>query len=657
MCLFRLSLGLKCVLAAALLLPAATGGPARADGFFGLFGGEAPPLAPRAGALTYQVEFHPLDDSLTDPLKDVANSWRLRQEPVDNGESLARRVAADLPRMVDALWAEGYYDATVTAEVEGRPIALDGAGVEAAASAANRAMGLQIARVVFEVAPGPQYKIGDILIVDARTGAPLDDPGLSPSRLKLETGDPARASAVRALQTRVVNVLRSEARALARIEKAEAIVRHATQRVDIEVRVVPGPKVGFGAVAVKHDGGIDPEVIRSFIYIEEGDPFSPERIAAMRRSIGQIEAIGSTRILESDHLDADGNLPLTVETSERKAHAVSLAAQYSTVDGPSVRGDWTFRNLFGDGERLRLSAVAGVTPDNGGENNVRLLDPQHLVGRFNASFIKPALYGSHFDYLADFTLAREVTKSYSAEYLNTTQALRYRFNETLSVTGGVEVERGGSSDPFGNTNYLLVGLTAGVHYDTTDSLLDPRSGVRVLASGGAYPTFLGSSLDFYQGKAQVSTYYALDDDQDYVLAGRIGLGASGGAGILNVPDNRRFFAGGGGSVRGYAWRSLSPMGYVPGQGEVAMGGASLFEASVEGRIKVTDDIGVVPFIDAGSAFSTALPNFVGGVRFAGGLGLRYYTGFGPIRLDVAAPINPQPGDPTVAVYVGIGQAF
>ncbi|MCW2318722.1 translocation and assembly module TamA [Rhodoblastus acidophilus] len=657
MSLFRINLGARCLLAGLLLGGAPPWAPARAEGFLGLFGDDSTPPAPRPGALTYEVEIRASEDALADDLKDVSNSWRLKQQPVEDGESLARRVAADLPRMIDALWAEGFYDARVEAEVEGRRIDLGGAGVETAAAAANRAMGLQVARVIFAVTPGPRYVIGEVHLLDARTGAPLDDPALR-AGLKLDSGDPARASAVRALQTRVVDLLRDDGRALAKVEKAEAIVRHDSQRVDIEVRVVPGPKAGFGAVTVKHDGGIDPAVIRSFIYVERGDPFSPERIKAMRRSIGQIEAIGTTRVLESERLDANGDLPMTVETNERKAHAVGLAAQYSTVDGPSVRGDWTFRNLFGDGERLRLTGIVGVTPDTGGDKSVKsVLDPQRLVGRFNAAFIKPALNGSRFDYLADFTLAREVTKSYSAEYGDTTQALRYRFNEALSVQGGIEVERGRSSDPFGKTDYLLVGVIGAVHYDTTDSLLDPRIGVRVLATGGAYPTFLGSSLNFYQGKAQVSSYYALDDDKDYVLAGRVALGASGGARVLDVPDNRRFFAGGGGSVRGFAYRSLSPMAAVPGQGDVAMGGASLFEASVEGRIKITDDIGLVPFVDAGAAFADSLPDFQSDMRFAGGLGLRYYTGFGPIRLDVATPINRRKGDPAFAVYLGIGQAF
>ena len=106
-------------------------------------------------------------------------------------------------------------------------------------------------------------------------------------------------------------------------------------------------------------------------------------------------------------------------------------------------------------------------------------------------------------------------------------------------------------------------------------------------------------------------------------------------------------------MRGFAWRSLSPTG----PGGVAVGGRSLFEGSLEGRVKITETIGIVPFLDAGRAFAAGYPDFRGGLRFAAGLGLRYYTGFGPIRLDVATPLARRQGEAPVAVYVSVGQAF
>ena len=395
-------------------------------------------------------------------------------------------------------------------------------------------------------------------------------------------------------------------------------------------------------------------MVRSFIYVDPGDPYSSAKIAAMRKSMGQIDVIGSTRILESDHLDSNGNLPITVQVEERKPYAANVAAQFSTIDGPSVRGNWTARNLFGGGERLRLATTLGYSTESGNQSGKGgWFNPNRLIGRFNAGFIKPALYGSRNDYLADVTLAREVTESYNAEYFNTTHVIRHRFTETFAVQGGFELERGASSDSFGKTNYLLVGVNAGLRYDDTDNPLDPKKGFRVIVSGGAYPGFMGSCIDLYQATARASTYYSVDEDGKYILAGRVGLGAGGGATILDIPDNRRFFAGGGGSVRGYAYRSLSPLG-ANGQ---PMGGESLFEASVEARIKITDSIGLVPFVDSGMAYASSFPNFQQDMRYAFGLGLRYYTGFGPIRFDVAAPVGRRPGEQPVAFYIGIGQAF
>jgi len=157
----------------------------------------------------------------------------------------------------------------------------------------------------------------------------------------------------------------------------------------------------------------------------------------------------------------------------------------------------------------------------------------------------------------------------------------------------------------------------------------------------------------FESKARASTYYSIDEAARIVLAGRAAVGSVSGAALDQIPANHRFYAGGGGSVRGYRYRSLSPLGPT---GEV-IGGRSLFEASFEARFKITDTIGLVPFLDMGSAFQSAYPDFKEQMRYAAGLGLRYYTAVGPIRLDVATPLNPRDGDKAWALYIGIGQAF
>ena len=232
-------------------------------------------------------------------------------------------------------------------------------------------------------------------------------------------------------------------------------------------------------------------------------------------------------------------------------------------------------------------------------------------------------------------------------------AIRHRFSDTFAVQAGLEVETGQSSDALGRLDYTLVGTPVAVTYDSTDSLLDPTEGVRASASVAPYPSFFGSDPGIVITKGQASTYYALDEEARYVLAGRIGFGSIVGADLAEIPANRRFFAGGGGSVRGLEYRTLGPKSPFGDP----IGGRSLLEGSVEARIKVTDTIGIVPFVDAGTAFEGSLPDFDERIRVSAGLGLRYYTGIGPIRLDVAFPVTREKGDSPAAVYISLGQAF
>lgn len=647
-------------LCAAIALGAA---PARAENLFdgavgwvrGWFGGEAAPT-PKSGSAVYALAINAPDSTPLSPIQASSNLFRLRQQPPETGDGLARRAQADLPRVVDALWAEGFFDASATVTVAGAPLAMtdDNGALDAAARAANAEIGRQIIAVALNIRPGALYRIGSVRVVDAHTGADLAPEFSSRRLLRLAPGDPARANAVRDAAARLTDAFRQKSFPLAKVDIASAIVRHDQLTLDVTLSADSGPKAGFGAVTVSGTRAVDPAVIHSFIYVEQGDPFSPEKLAAMRRSLAQLEILGSTRILEADHLDSDGNLPINVVVDERKQYAVSAAAQYSTLDGPSARADWTNRNMFGGAERLRLSGVIGYATDNSINGRTQtVFEPNRMIGRLNANFIKPALGGTTNDYLADVTLAREATTSYQAQYFNVSQYIRHRFDENFWVQGGWEIERGTSQDSFGNTNYFLSGVSVALRYDTTDNPLDPHSGWRVTASGEAFPKFFGSSINLFQGKTQVSTYYALDEDNRYVLAGRVAIGSGGGAEILDIPDNRRFFAGGGGSVRGYPYRSLSP----DGPNGDPMGGQSLFETSVEARIKITDEIGVVPFFDAGQAYATSFPNFQQNLCSAVGLGLRYYTGFGPFRVDVAFPLQRQAGDAALALYFGIGQAF
>lgn len=630
---------------------------------FGLFGSKEEAPQPNRNSLPYAVTFEVAgeDKDLTQALRDASETYKLRQDPPPTGDALARRVDADLPHLVDALWGAGRYNARVDVTIAGAPLALGGAGIAAASRAAETYRGKAAVPIKVRAEPGPLFRLRDIRVVNAQTGAAFRPEELPQRVIALAPGDPARAADLRAAQARMIDHFRAQSRPLAKAKALSPVVDHPSAAMDVTFVLDPGPVAGIGEIAVSGTKTVDPAVVRSFIYLEPGDPYSPKALADTRKSVSEIEALGSVRIREADALDAEDGLPIFVDVTERAPRLVGFSARYSTLDGPALRTYFAHRNLFGGAERLRLEADVFLAPRINGTKikGIDDLEPSDIGYRFSASFLKPALGGTRNDLLVDGVVARERFGNnriggYTSRSATATAAIRHRFTDTISVQAGVEVEKGQSSDVLGKVDYFIAGTPVSAKYDSTDSLLDPTRGIRATASVTPYPSFLGSTVSFVQSRATASTYFALDESARTVLAGRVGFGSITGADLPDIPSNRRFYAGGGGSVRGFDFRSLSPRGPF----NQVIGGRSLIEGSVEARIKVTDTIGVVPFVDAGNAFLSSVPDFkTERVRVSTGLGLRYYTGIGPIRLDVAVPVDRKRGESRYGVYVSIGQAF
>jgi translocation and assembly module TamA len=637
-------------------------GGAAAFDFFGLFGSEEAPPPVSRDALPYTVEFDTpgADEALETRLKDASNLYRLRQDAPPDGDSLARRAQSDFAPLIDTLWGAGFYDATVEIGIGTARLRIGEDSIAALSRAAQAHRDKSVVPIKIFVQPGPLFTLGTVLVRDARTGEAFDPQQLPQRIIGLMAGDPARASDITAAQARMIDYFRTRSHPLAKVAAVRPVVDHAAHRMDLTIVLDPGPRAGFGEVTIAGPQQFPSAVVRSFIYVEPGDPYSPKVLADTRESLRQIQALGSVRIREATTLNADGNLPISVEADDRLPYVVGFAAKYSSIDGPLGQAYWEDRNLFGGAERLRLEGDLFVNqPINGTRiASFRDLTLGNLGGRFKASFIKPALDGTVNDLLIDGVVENAGTGGdrfggYKSKLADLNAAIRHRFDDKFSMQIGADGMIGQATDSLGKVDYRLIGIPIGLTYDSTDSKLDPTRGFRIHASFAPYPEFLGSSLNLMQFKAQASTYYAIDEEARYILAGRIGFGSLTGSSLADIPANMRFYAGGGGSVRGYRYLSLGPRGPYG----FVIGGRSLFEASAELRIKITETIGIAPFFDAGNAFTSSLPSFKDVLQMSAGLGLRYYTAIGPIRLDVAAPLNPRPGDKPIAIYVSIGQAF
>jgi translocation and assembly module TamA len=656
-------LGLYCLFSTVIFLGLGEVSPAAAFDFFGFFGSDDTPAPVSAETLPYELKFQvdgleKGDDSdVVQVLRDASVTYRLRQDAPLDGDALLRRLQADNTPIRDALWSLGYYDAHLDVLLADQAVDFGDQGFARSVAAADGFRNRAAVPIKMVATLGPLFRLRALHVDVPHDDAPDGLPRLA---FRLKAGDPARSADIRAAQVRLVDWFRARGHPLAKIADVKAVVDHAAHVMDLDLKVDPGPAAGIGPVVVS---GTSQEAVRaaivSHIYLQHGEPYSPDRLAETKKSIARIQAIGGIRIREGDRLDADGNLPIFVDVTERPDHLAGASARYSTKDGPGLTTYWEDRNLFGGGERLRLEGDLSLLQRVDGTSyhglsGIKLSD---VGARFGASFIKPGLFGSPNDLLIDTSANRERVGNntfggYTAHAFGGTIGVIHRFSDTISMQAGLQVKQSTSVDVLGRVDATLVGVTAAAHYDTTDNLLDPTRGIRAQGSVQAFPRALGSTIDLVESRISGSTYYALDEDANYVLAGRIAAGTLAGAALAAIPSEERFYSGGGGSVRGFTFGTISPLLF-----NQITGGRSLLEGSAEVRVKLTQTIGIVPFIDAGGVFRSSLPNFQDYVGIGAGLGLRYLTPIGPIRLDVATPVNRRPGDSPVAIYVSIGQAF
>jgi translocation and assembly module TamA len=326
---------------------------------------------------------------------------------------------------------------------------------------------------------------------------------------------------------------------------------------------------------------------------------------------------------------------MTITLIEGAPRSIGAGASYNTNLGLGTHAFWEHRNLFGNGEDLKFSA--GVA--------------QRQLG-VAATFRRPDFLKPKLDLLADAELLHETTDAYKSRRWRGYVGLEDREFAPYVVGGGLSLERAYLTETSRDENYLLLGTPLYVRRDTTNDLLDPTSGTRASLTVMPYQGLLARDLDFVSTRVEGRAYQRLGASDRYVLAGYAAVGSVVGASLEALPADKRLYAGGAGSVRGYAYQLAGPLDSAG----VPIGGRSSLELGTELRYRITPTIGIVPFVDAGNVYPSLLPQSLS-LFYSVGLGLRYYTVIGPIRLDLAFPLMKRANDSAVQVYVSIGQAF
>ena len=555
-------------------------------------------------------------------------------EPASGAAGLLAKARGDYRRIVAALYNEGYYGGTVSIRV---------GGAEASGLAPDVNLPDPV-DVAITVDPGPEFRFNRVSLINEApvTQDPYDQVDL-PVDNGFGAGEVARSSVILRAEQLALEAWRQQGYAKAVIDKRDVVADHATNLVDVTITVNPGRKAAFGDVTVTGTERMDPDFVRRQTGLTVGEEYDPDEIELAQKRLDRLEVFQAARLEAAESIGADGLLPYQLIVQELPGRRFGAGATYSTIDGLGVEGFHLWRNLFGQAERLRLDArVASIAfPINTAEFDYM----------FGGTFTKPGVFTPDTDLVAAVAAERTIYPTYTETSASGRVGLTHILSDQITLEGGAQFEINRFDDVFGTRDFQTVGLYSGVTLDFRNDKVDATQGWY-----GAVNLEPFYELNYGNAAARLTvegrTYFGFGEDDPFVLAGRIKAGALLGPSLSEIPPDKLFFAGGGGSVRGYGFKSI---GVDNGAG-VITGGRYLVEASLEARAKVTQDIGVVAFVDGGYVAADRFPELED-LRLGAGVGVRYYTGLGPLRLDVALPLNKRAGDPDYAIYVGIGQSF
>ncbi len=595
-------------------------------------------------ALPVAPDAFPERDEFIERFKDLST---LRE--LDDGEQSAPQVAAraraDEELLGDILRTYGYYDGDVVRQLSGgRRARADDADEDADISTEPS--------VRFDILPGVRYRFGRI---DLGRLPSLAEPDASRliAAFGIQPGDPLYADRIieREIELRVA--LGESGYPFALLDEPELLIDHARAEGDLTLDVQPGGKYVFGPVASSDERFLSGRHLSRIARFDPGDVFQQSLETDLRRAIIATGLVSSVTVIprqtRAPQGDQPGEVALDVEFERAPLRTIAGAIGYGTEDGFKVEARWEHRNLFPPEGALRLRGILGTREALASvgvrRNNFLGRDQVLNVDLFASDITTQAVdsrgFGTRgtFEKVSNLLFQKPISWQIGGELLYTDER-----NRTVRTAPGGPVPR---------QTFLIGGLFGSVTLDASDDLLDPSQGYRATLFLAPEASRSEGSESFYLRAQGDAAYY--QSVGSTVLAARVRAATIQGAEAADIAPSRRLYGGGGASVRGYGFQGVGPRDDF-GNPE---GGASLVEFAAEARIEtglLGGAVEVVPFIDAGTVGRGSTPDFAD-IRWGAGIGIRYKTTFGPIRVDVAAPLNPTAFDSPVVVYVSLGQAF
>lgn len=557
---------------------------------------------------------------------------QLRSEPPDGMLGLERRARNDKQTAVKLLHSLGYYDGAA----------------ETTLSEPEKEGGE--AHVTLTLVPGPRYHIGETTLSYRPAPGPLPSfPGLNPEPERipeefsgLPPNAPAEADKVLASVAEVPQTLHQGGYPEAAVSSARYTLNKTEKTLNADVTINPGPAAVMGDAKIQGSDNVKTDYLKGLVTWQDGQPWDDRRLQQYRRELQKLGLFRSVDVKAAPSSEGSAvpgesyiKLPVLVNLRETSFRTVSASARYATDTGMGVQGEWQHRNLFGAGEKLTM----------------KLPFAQDKRG-VQADFEKPDFGDRDQKLLAGSSYLREDTDAYDTTAFNAYVGLERKISSSWWASAKLFGEEG-TVTRSSKDEYRYASLIFALRRDTRNDIMNPTQGSYVQWDAAPTTGYYNGEFSGVSAKMTASGYYAPFDDDVLVLAARTSLGSFMGVSMENIPPSLRFYCGGGGSVRGYSYQAIGPKDR---DGE-PLGGRSFHEVNLEARFRVTESIGLVPFIDGGMVYEEEMPRLFSDFQWGAGLGLRYFTPIGPVRLDVAVPLDKTSDDRGYQIYISIGQTF
>lgn len=573
------------------------------------------------GALNYEVRFQGIyDEEALTLLEKTSQLVMLQNTPPETNAGLKRRAMGDIPRLAQALQSKAYYNPHIDVNID----------YQASPVIVN-----------FVIDLGPVYTIGKFDIVPQANkiiSEPFAFDALTLDAVGITLDSPAYPKDILDSEDYLLEALECSGYPLARITKRDVVACQTSHTVTVRMYVDSGPLCRWGETKINGNCSVEQEFLEKKIAWRPGKVYDRDKIEKTQNALEASGLFSSITVTHSETPNEGNELDMAIDVEEGKHRSVGFGLSYTTHWGPGILAEWEHRNLCGKGEKLSLKANIWQRQQEG-----------------TLMYLIPDFLHRNQDLLWLAQLQREQTFAYTATSYSVSSLIQKQIHDHTRISYGLMYKYIHDSRTDNNREFNLIKVPLQLRWSNANSLLDPTRGFTTNLKITPTLQMMAPQFAYCINTCSLGTYMPLNEDQTVVLAGKANFGSIYGAPLHAIPPSERFYAGSENMLRGYRFMTVAPLREC---GRKPLGGRSLLAYSLEMRFRSTDSLGWVLFYDFGNVYRSTLPQPFGKIRQSVGVGARYGTPVGPLRLDIGVPLNRRKHiDHTFEVYLSIGQAF